>query len=228
VESQEDVATNSLVDNADEQAVLEDLIETSKPPDRPGTGRVHFLLRTPFRYPPLPHGSRFGSRFEPSIFYGSHTVDTTLAECAYYRFVFWTGMAEPPPAQRIVSQHTVFSASYRTRAGVKLQQTPFAAFEQDISNPARYSESQQLGTELRKQGVEACEYVSARDTGKGINVALFAPTALARPYAPRDRQAWTCTTKPDSVTFFEFTDRIVKSFAYADFLVAGVFPVPAP
>ncbi len=110
VESQEEVATHTLVDSADEQTVLEDLIEASKPPERPGTHHLHFLLNTPFRYPPLRHGSRFGSRFEPSIFYGSLTLDTTLAECAFYRFVFWTGMTERPPGNRIVSQHTVFSA----------------------------------------------------------------------------------------------------------------------
>lgn len=228
VESQEEVATHTLVDSADEQTVLEDLIEASKPPERPGTHHLHFLLNTPFRYPPLRHGSRFGSRFEPSIFYGSLTLDTTLAECAFYRFVFWTGMTERPPGNRIVSQHTVFSANYRTRAGARLQQAPFAAFEHDISHPGRYSESQQLGAELRKQGVEACEYVSARDKDKGINVAVFAPAALAPPHAPQDPQAWTCTTKPDGVTFFGLSDRVVKSFAYADFLVSGAFPVPAP
>lgn len=228
VVSQEDVATHTLVDNADEQAVLEDIIETGKPPERPGTSHLHLLLKAPFRYPPLKHGSRFGSRFEPSILYGSHTLETTLAEGAFYRFVFWTGMVEPPPGHRIVSQHTVFSARYRTRAGVHLQEPPFAAYQTDISHPARYSEAQALGAELRAQGIAACEYVSARDQDNGINVALFDPAALARPYRPQDPQAWTCTTKADSVTFFGLADRVVKSFAYADFLVAGAFPVPAP
>ena len=54
VESQEQVATNSLVRTLAEQALLEDLIEASKPP-LPATGHgLHYLLATPFRYPPLP------------------------------------------------------------------------------------------------------------------------------------------------------------------------------
>ena len=79
VESQEQVATNSLVRTLAEQALLEDLIETSKP-QLPGPAiRLHYLLATPFRYPPLPWGSRFGRCFEPSLFYAARTRDTVLA-----------------------------------------------------------------------------------------------------------------------------------------------------
>ena len=57
VEAQHQVSTRKLVDTAAEQELLEELIETAKPPDITG-GRVHYLLSTPFRYPPLRHGSR--------------------------------------------------------------------------------------------------------------------------------------------------------------------------
>jgi len=109
VESQEQVATNSLVRTLAEQALLEDLIESSKPRHSATTSGLHYLLATPFRYPPLPWGSRFGSRFEPGLFYGARSVGTTLAECAYYRFVFWSGMATPPP-QPLNTSHTMFNA----------------------------------------------------------------------------------------------------------------------
>jgi hypothetical protein len=47
VESQQQVATTSLVDDLAEQALLEELIDRSKPPLRSGTGRLHCLLATP-------------------------------------------------------------------------------------------------------------------------------------------------------------------------------------
>ena len=58
VEAQHRVATLRLVDDQAEQAVLEQLLEASKPPLPPHADRLHFLLSTPFRYlPPWP--SRF-------------------------------------------------------------------------------------------------------------------------------------------------------------------------
>ena len=61
VEAQHQVSTRKLVDSAEEQALLEEMIDRVKPPDLTH-GRLHYLLFTPFRYPPLPHGSRFGTR----------------------------------------------------------------------------------------------------------------------------------------------------------------------
>ena len=71
VESQEQVATNQLVSSLERQAVLEGLLEATKPRLRVGTEHLHYLLATPFRYPPLKHGSRFGTRSAPSLFYGA-------------------------------------------------------------------------------------------------------------------------------------------------------------
>src|SRR5690625_4094619 len=98
VESQEQVATSRLVASLARQAVLEELLEASKPPVPLEVTGLGYLLATPFRYPPLRHGSRFGSRDEPSLFYGSRGLPPLLAEVAYYRFVFWKGMSRPPPA----------------------------------------------------------------------------------------------------------------------------------
>lgn len=48
VESQEQVATTSLVGDLAEQSVLEDLLEATKPPYRSGTVGMHYLLASPF------------------------------------------------------------------------------------------------------------------------------------------------------------------------------------
>ncbi len=97
VESQRRVATMHLVDTLDEQLLLEELIDAAKPDYSlllSSKKNYHYLIRTPFRYPPLNHGSRFGHRFDPSLFYGSLAIETALAECAYYRFLFFDGMVQ--------------------------------------------------------------------------------------------------------------------------------------
>ena len=125
VESQEQIATNALVDSLEEQSLLEEMLEASKPPTPAETAGLHYLLATPFRYPPLRHGSRFGVRQEPSLFYGSIDLSAALAETAYYRFVFWSGMEEPPPGGRLITEHTVFAALYAAARGLCLYEEPF-------------------------------------------------------------------------------------------------------
>jgi hypothetical protein len=61
------------VHNLEQLARLEAMVETSQS-----------LLTTPFRYPPLRHGSRFGSRQYRGIFYGSRSRSGCLVEGAYY------------------------------------------------------------------------------------------------------------------------------------------------
>lgn len=96
VESQEQVATSRLVDgDLDKQAVLEAFLEPSKPPRIPGTEHLDYLLATPWRYPPLTYGSRFGRRHERSLYYGGLSEQTTLAESAYLSVGVSTGYAQP-------------------------------------------------------------------------------------------------------------------------------------
>ena len=68
--------------------MVEELLEQSKPVQSDGLSQRHYLIKTPFRYPPLRHGSRFGAPWEPSIFYGATKKQTVLAEVAFYRFLF--------------------------------------------------------------------------------------------------------------------------------------------
>jgi hypothetical protein len=225
VESQEQVATNSLVRSLDRQAALEEMLEATKPVLRRGTEHLHYLLAAPFRYPPLPHGSRFGVRAEPSLFYGSVTRATVLAEAAYYRFVFWSGMATPP-AEKCVTQHTLFGAEYRTLHGIDLRQPPFTRHQKKLTDPADYSASQQLGAALRAAGIAAFEYQSARDPERGSNVALFTPGALAQS-APSSFEAWLCETSAEQVRFYARHGEGVHDFPLALFLVKGKLPQPA-
>lgn len=226
VESQEQVATSQLVDTLAEQARLEELLEQTKPPHRRGTEKLHYLLATPFRYPPLRHGSRFGTRQEPGLFYGSCTSPTAFAETAYYRFVFWRDMQVPPPAGRLLTQHTLFGSRYRTDKGLKLQEAPFDDYGARLASPDNYRETQQLGRSMRAAGAEAFEYVSARDPAGGINVALYHPRALAS-RRPVYAQGWLCETQAERVVIANARNRESFVFGIELFLVSGRFPRPA-
>ncbi len=225
VESQEQVATNSLVRTLAEQALLEELIEVSKPRVPEPARGLHYLLATPFRYPPLPWGSRFGRRFEPSLFYAACTRETVLAESAYYRFVFWSGM-QTAPNSSLETRHTLFSVQIQATKGVHLQSTPFDDFSAELTDRRDYRATQALGTALREAGIDAIEYRSARDPACGLNVALFTPSALGS-NKPDILDEWFCTTAANNVTYYSRTGGGIRKFPLATFLVDGALPRPA-
>jgi hypothetical protein len=225
VESQEQVATNALVRTLAEQALLEELLETSKPPLPAAAAGLHYLLATPFRYPPLRFGSRFGRRFEPSLFYAARSDDTALAEGAYYRFVFWSGMAVPPPAP-LQTRHTMFTVAIHAEPGLQLQAPPFDAYAETLAHRSDYAATQALGTALRQAGFEALEYVSARDPARGINVALFTPVVIAARRPERESE-WLCETHAALVRFYNREVNRLLEFPLDTFTVDGSLPTPA-
>lgn len=224
VDSQEQAATFSLVNNVYEQGVLE-LLESTKNPLPEKTASLHYLLKTPFRYPPLKHGSRFGTTFESGIFYGSLNLSSALAETAYYRFVYMLA-PEVPFQQIIASEYSAFSVSVKSNLGIYLDEPPFTKFESILMSPTAYTETQQLGSTMRQQGVEIFRYVSARDKNKGKNVALFSPNAFCS-LKPSKLISWLCQTSVEEVGFLskENSERVL--FMQKDFWVNGVFPSPA-
>ena len=223
VESQSQIATLELVDSLEEQAVLENLIEASKPALPANTEPLHYLLATPFRYPPLKWGSRFGSRFEASLFYGALQIKTVLAEAAYYRFLFWQGMQIPPPSKHLVTQHEIFSVAYRCQPGLKLQNKPFKKWASNISNPSSYEHSHKLGNTMRTYGIAGFEFRSARCPDQGTNVALYSASALVDK-APVKTQRWICETGDKKVSFSG--ENVLHSFSLEQFLLDGYLPQP--
>jgi hypothetical protein len=226
VESQEQVATLGYVDTLDEQALLEEMLENTKPVYREDLTAYHYLLSTPFRYPPLKGGSRFGAVHEPSIFYGGSTVDGTLAKSAYYRFVFWNSMAGTPIKNQIRSEHSLFSVDYQSQQGIRLHEPPFDSYQHEISNPTQYIKPQQLGSAMRASGVEAFEYSSARDPQKGICVGLFTARAF-RHKNPKNMSQWLCETTANEVLFKPLGSNTITSFKLEAFLVGAKLPMPA-
>jgi hypothetical protein len=228
VEGQHVVSTRKLVDSNDEQETLERLIEAHKPrvPADPAFQGLHYLLATPFRYPPLPHGSRFGTRAEPSLWYGSTRLRTAFAETAYYRLLFLDGTAADLAPLHL--ELSAFRAVIRTRRGVDLSRPPFDAHRRLIAAPDRYDVTQRLGREMRADRVAAFRYPSARDADGGVNVALFTPGAFASG-VPDTPQAWTGVVATDVVEFSkrDFFERRTLRYPRERFLVDGRLPAPA-
>ncbi len=224
VEAQHQVSTRKLVDSADEQILLEELIDATKPPDST-RGRLHYLLATPFRYPPLAHGSRFGGRRERGIWYGSESQRTAFAEVAYYRFVFLAGTRADLGV--VATQLTAFTARARSARAVDLVAPPFDAHRRAIASPSRYAAAQTLGAEMRAAGVELIRYPSARDAD-GVNVAAFTPTVFGAA-KPRELETWQCTATRLRVELAtrDYFRRESFTFPRENFLIDGVLPAPA-
>lgn len=225
VEAQHRTSTRKLVSTDAEQELLEALIEGVKPPEATG-GRLHYLLATPFRYPPLAHGSRFGGRHERGIWYGSETLAAAFAEVAYYRLLFLDGSGAA--LDGVETQLTAFRATVQATRGVDLTAGCFAAHHGAIASPTSYRATQALGADLRAAGVDAFRYPSARDPGGGVNVAVLDPSAFGR-RRPRDLEPWHCTATRSRVELRKLDYFRRRSFAFERgvFLVGGELPAPA-
>lgn len=229
VEAQHRVATRKLVDSREEQELLEQLIDAHKPPwpAHASDPALHYLLRTSFRYPPLRHGSRFGTRGEPALWYGAEALHTAFAESAYYRLVFLDGTAAA--LERVEAEVTTFHVPVRTDAGIDLAAAPFLAHEAAISSPVSYAAAQELGRAMRAAGVLAFRYLSARDPQHGVNVGVFEPRAFAAP-RPAGLSTWHCTSSRSGVEFVrkDFFRSGAHAFPRSAFEVDGRLPSPAP
>jgi hypothetical protein len=225
VEAQHQVSTRKLVETLEEQALLEQLIESAKPHDTT-RGRWHYLLFTPFRYPPLRHGSRFGGRREPGIWYGSEGRRTAFAEVAYYRLVFLEG--SQADLGRVSTQLTAYTVRTATDRGIDLTLPPFARYRHVLASRTEYAETQALGRSMRSAGVELVCYGSARDAAGGVNVAAFVPDVFGAA-KPRHLETWHCLATRDRVEVSrrDYFERLDFVFPREAFLVDGVLPAPA-
>jgi hypothetical protein len=227
VESQHVVSTRKLVDSDQEQELLEEMIDRVKPPVPAGMKRLHYLLSTPFRHPPLRWGSRFGARDERGLWYGSRALPTAFAEVAYYRLLFLaaTRAALAPLGTELSS----FRAPIATRRGLDLSAPPFDRHAAVLASKSSYAATQALGRDMRAAGVDAFLFTSARDPRGGLNVALFVPCfARAR---PEGLATWTCVATHARVEIASrdllATKRQRFAFERNTFEVGGRLPVPA-
>lgn len=224
VETQEVAATTSLVDDLDEQDLLEQLLDEVKPPYREGTQQRHYLISTPFRYPPLQYGSRFGDITIPSYFYASVQRDTCLAECAYYRLLFLQDMSVAYP-KPLKSDHMTFSVRIKSDSVADLTQVTDSHIKARLESASDYSLTQKLGAQLcQVRGANVIKFFSARQL-KGINVAISEPSAIVS-RTPENNLNWMCHSTRQKISFVTKGERPI-SFNEGQFWVEGELPRPA-
>ena len=135
VEAQHVVSTMLLVDSAEEQLVLEELLDLAKPSIPAGAAGLHYLLFTPFRYPPTGAGSRFRRPEDPGVFYGAEAIRTACAELGYWR---WRFLVESPALESIdPAPQTLFQVAVRG-AAVDLRKSPLSRQRKKWTDPADY------------------------------------------------------------------------------------------
>jgi len=197
VEAQHRVATMRLaLGRLEDQALLEDILDTAKPRYPLATQGLHWLLATPFRYWPLPGGSRFRRRADPGVFYGAEQRKTACAECGYWRLRFWLdseGLSERASSVELA----LFEFRAATRQALDLSLPPLDADRAVWTRPSDYAPTQDLAGQARAAGIEAVRYESVRDPG-GFCLALLCPTpfnAVKNPYRNR-QQTWNLLIQP--------------------------------
>ena len=150
---------------------------------------------------------------------------STLAESAYYRFVFWFSMATHPAQDNIRAEHTLFSVGYDTLRGARLHDVPFDKYLAELAHPAYYKSTQQLGTAMRAAGVEVFVYPSARDPARGHCVGLFKPGALAQK-RPQQMSQWWCELTASKASFKQVDSTTITTFVIDNFLYDNALPLP--
>lgn len=225
VEDQSRSASRELVDTLEEHEILENLLEQKSKPSLPKNSEFngyHYLLTTPFRYPPLNHGSRFGQRHERSLWYGALELETSLGEAAFYRFLFFAGTeAELLPC---LTSHSAYSVNIHITEGVALTTYPFNVYTSLISQKDSYVHSQPLGSIMRNLDVKGFSYYSARVENK-TNIALFTPRAFASK-SIESLQHWQCYTDKENVEFTRtcLSERKTIVYKKSAFLVNNCLP----
>lgn len=226
VEAQHRVSTLKLVDTLAEQALLEDLIEETKPALPPECERLDYLLATPFRYGALyPTGSRFRRAGRTlGVYYASEAPDTALAEMAFYRLLFFAESPKTPWPQDL-SDYTAFSAAVAGECALDLTVPPLDRDRAAWTHLIDYAPCQGLADAAREAGVAVIRYESVRDPERGANVAVLTGTAFADPHV-LERQTWRVRFSASGVqAVCEFPERrvgfAVEAFA-ADPRIAGL------
>ena len=197
VEAQYILNSRDLVDTIEEYAILEDLLNNSKP--EINTKNLDPLIFTPFRYPPLEYGSRFGRIFEPSLWYGSLDIKTALTEVAYYRLKF--NQDSEAELGYIDTLLTAFNVCIKTNQGIDLTQKPFIPHKADISSKTSYAASQLLGSDMRASKIEAFVFYSARTKQAEKNMGIYSINVFNQKNGSYtyNQQTWKCVSSKEDV-----------------------------
>ena len=186
----------ALVDTLGEQQMLERILDEAKPPVPPEGRKLHWLLFTPFRYPPPPGGSRFRGPNDPGVFYGADEIRTACAELGYWR---WRHLRESPAMTSMpVKPQTVFRAQIAASA-IDLRRPPFDVAQAQWTDDD-YAACQAFARTAREGAVGTVRYASVRDPRHAGCGAVLAPGAFART-GPLEQQTWMLSVTRERVVW---------------------------
>ena len=189
VEAQHIISTLQLVDTPEEQHLLEDILETTKPPVPPECEKLHYLYMTPFRYGLYPSGSRFRKAGPtPGVCYVSEAPSTAIIETAFHLLLFYADSPKTPFPSR-PSEHTAFDVPIRTLAAIDLTSKPFSNASRMWMHPTNYEPCQELEETARAENIRCIRYASVRDPDHKPNAAILTCTAFAAS-SPKENQTW--------------------------------------
>ncbi|MEI6158691.1 MAG: RES family NAD+ phosphorylase [Roseococcus sp.] len=216
VEDQGRPATMRLVDSLEEQALLEAVLEQSKPAlPKPGA-HLHYLLATPFRYPPSRHGSRFRRPFAlHGCFYAAEQVETAAIETGFWQLLFLADAPGLPWPIRALERRA-FAAEVATDRALDLTAPPLDARRASWTHPTDYAPCQDFAEEARAAGILALRYESVRDPARRANIALLDCAAFAAP-EPQAQQSWWIFPRPHALQAWCEAPRIRIEIPLTDF-----------
>ncbi|KCV83005.1 hypothetical protein ATO10_05327 [Actibacterium atlanticum] len=195
-EDQNRASSMKLVDDLEEQSILEELLDASKPPVPVECAHLHYLLFTPFRYVP-----RVSSRFRRAgdargVLYAAENLETAAAETAFYALLFYAESPDTAPPNGHVSR-TCFKLRYRADAALDLTVPPYSD-DATLSDPVDYTASLALAEAVRDAGGQVIRSTSVRDPGARANINILSCDAIEnRP--PSDSAGWQFWVKPEAV-----------------------------
>lgn len=196
VEAQHIASTMKIVDSREEQDLLEELLEGSKPAMPTLAHGLDYLLATPFRYDPRRPGSRFRAATDPGVYYGAESVRTASAELGYWRWKFLKDAIALDKLEPVA--HTAFCAKGRIPA-VDLRIPPFSVATTAWTHPSDYSATQAFARIAREADVGGIVYQSVRDPQPAWCVALLTPLAFTEPKPNPAMQTWWLAVHQDEV-----------------------------
>lgn len=209
------MSTLKLVSGLAEQAVLEDILEASKPKGPPECDGLDYLLATPFRYRPYPYGSRVRrAGMTPGVWYGAEQAATAAAEMVFYRYLFYADSpATPYPDD--AADYTAIKVDLATDHALDLTVPPFKT-DTALVHLTDYSACQTLADTARQAGITLLRTSSVRDPSKGANLSVLTCATFAAK-TPSERQSWRIRIGPIRAQAIRDFGSDALEFARADF-----------
>ena len=187
VEAQHIASTMKILDSQEEQDLLENLLEQSKPAQPTNAVALDYLLATPFRYDPLRGGSRFRAATDPGVFYGAESVRTASAELGYHRWKFLQDAIDLEKLEPVA--HTAFRADVHALV-VDLRKAPFNVDAEAWLHPTDYLAPQAFAQVVRGAAIAGIAYQSVRDPQPAWCLALLTPQAFSKSKPRATMQTW--------------------------------------